>query len=184
MSRVFLVVMDSVGIGGAKDADRFFNQDRPDSGANTIAHIAQACAEGLANEGRDGPMRLPTLEGLGLGAAVRASSEDVLPGFEAQVTGFWAVAHEASMGKDTPSGHWELAGLPVPWDWHYFPDARPAFDKPLVDQITKIGGVDGDTRQLPRLRHTDHPRTRCLAHANGLSDLLHLGRQRVSSRRP
>ncbi|NQY59012.1 phosphopentomutase [Cognatishimia sp.] len=143
MSRVFLVVMDSVGIGGAKDADRFFNQDRPDTGSNTVAHVAQACAEGRANEGRDGPMRLPTLEGLGLGAAVRASSEDVLPGFEAQVTGFWAVAHEASMGKDTPSGHWEFAGLPVPWDWHYFPDARPAFDKSLVDQITKIGGVDG-----------------------------------------
>ena len=143
MSRVFLVVMDSVGIGGAKDADRFFNQDRPDTGSNTIAHIAQACAEGRANEGRDGPMRLPTLEGLGLGAAVRASSEDVLPGFDAHPKGFWAVAHEASMGKDTPSGHWELAGLPVPWDWHYFPDARPAFDKSLVDQITKIGGVDG-----------------------------------------
>ena len=143
MSRVFLVVMDSVGIGGAKDAERFFNQERPDTGSNTVAHIAQACAEGRANEGRDGPMRLPTLEGLGLGEAVRASSEDVLPGFEAQVTGFWAVAHEASMGKDTPSGHWELAGLPVPWDWHYFPDARPAFDKSMVDQITKIGGVDG-----------------------------------------
>ncbi|MEC7300296.1 MAG: phosphopentomutase, partial [Pseudomonadota bacterium] len=46
MARVFLVVMDSVGIGGAPDADRFFNGDVPDTGANTLAHIAQACAAG------------------------------------------------------------------------------------------------------------------------------------------
>ena len=44
MARVFLAVMDSVGIGGAPDADRFFNGKTPDTGANTLAHIAQACA--------------------------------------------------------------------------------------------------------------------------------------------
>ena len=45
MARVFLVVMDSVGIGGALDADMFFNGDVPDTGANTLGHIAKACAE-------------------------------------------------------------------------------------------------------------------------------------------
>ena len=74
MSRAFLVVMDSVGIGGAPDADRFFNGDVPDTGANTVAHIAQACAEGRAEDGRSGPLRLPNLDALGLGAAVRLAS--------------------------------------------------------------------------------------------------------------
>ena len=69
MSRAFLVVMDSVGIGGAPDAGQFFNGESPDTGANTLAHIAQACAEGRAEEGRSGPLRLPNLDGLGLGAA-------------------------------------------------------------------------------------------------------------------
>ncbi|MEE3070633.1 MAG: phosphopentomutase, partial [Pseudomonadota bacterium] len=52
MTRAFLVVIDSVGIGGAPDADRFYNGDLPDTGANTLAHIAQACVEGRAEEGR------------------------------------------------------------------------------------------------------------------------------------
>ena len=54
MARAFLVVMDSVGIGGAPDADQFFNGDIPDTGANTVAHIAQVCAEGNAEDGRSG----------------------------------------------------------------------------------------------------------------------------------
>ena len=61
MSRAFLIVMDSVGIGGAPDADRFFNGDLPDTGANTLAHIAMACAEGRAEEGRSGPLKMPNL---------------------------------------------------------------------------------------------------------------------------
>lgn len=79
MSRAFLAVMDSVGIGGAPDADRFFNGDVPDSGANTLAHIAQACAEGRAEDGRSGPLNLPNLDALGLGAAARLASGDATP---------------------------------------------------------------------------------------------------------
>ena len=63
MSRAFLIVMDSVGIGGAPDAHAFFNDGRPDTGANTVGHIAQAR-----------PPRMPVLDGLGLGAAVRLAS--------------------------------------------------------------------------------------------------------------
>ena len=69
MTRAFLVVMDSAGIGGAPDAETFFNETRPDLGANTLGHIAQACAMGRADEGRSGPLKLPHLVGLGLGAA-------------------------------------------------------------------------------------------------------------------
>jgi phosphopentomutase len=143
MARVFLVVMDSVGIGGAPDADRFFNGDVPDTGANTLAHIAQACAEGRAEEGRSGPLRLPHLDALGLGAAVRLASGEEAPGLTAEPTGTWGAAEEVSPGKDTPSGHWELAGVPVPWDWHYFPDTTPAFPEALVARVCEIAGVEG-----------------------------------------
>ena len=140
--RAFLVVMDSVGIGGAPDAQAFFNGDLPDTGANTVAHIARACAEGLAEEGRSGPLRLPHLDRLGLGAAVRLASGTEAPGLEARPEGLWGAATEASRGKDTPSGHWELAGLPVPWDWHYFPDRRPAFPEDVTRAVCDIAGVD------------------------------------------
>ncbi|TKZ21488.1 phosphopentomutase [Shimia litoralis] len=141
MPRAFLVVMDSVGCGGAPDADLFFNGTRPDTGANTLAHIAQACAEGRAEEGRSGPLSLPNLDRLGLGEAVRLASGDLTPGLDAQPTGFWGAAREHSMGKDTPSGHWELAGVPVPWDWHYFPDTTPAFPADLVCQVCAVAGT-------------------------------------------
>ncbi len=143
MARAFLVVMDSVGIGGAPDADRFFNGDLPDSGSNTLAHIAQACAEGRAETGRSGALHLPYLDALGLGASVRLASGDVTPGLAAVPRGLWAAATELSQGKDTPSGHWELAGVPVPWDWHYFPDAVPAFPTDLTDAVAKFAGTDG-----------------------------------------
>ena len=143
MTRAFLVVMDSVGIGGAPDADSFFNGTRPDTGANTLAHIAQACAEGRAEEGRQGPLHLPTLDALGLGAACRLASGAETPGLAAAPTGLWGVATEVSRGKDTPSGHWELAGLPVPWEWHYFPDATPAFPPGISAEVARIAGTDG-----------------------------------------
>lgn len=143
MSRAFLVVMDSVGIGGAPDADRFFNGDRPDTGANTVAHIARACAEGRAEAGRSGPLHLPNLDALGLGAAVELASGASAPGLGAQPLGLWGAASEVSPGKDTPSGHWELAGLPVPWDWHYFPDTGPAFPEDLARAVAQAAGTEG-----------------------------------------
>jgi len=143
MSRAFLVVMDSVGIGGATDADQFFNGNMPDTGANTLAHIAQACAAGRAEEGRSGPLCLPNLDALGLGAATRFASNAETQGVNADPVGFWAVAEEHSKGKDTPSGHWELAGLPVPWDWSYFPEQRPSFPEELVNEITRVGSIEG-----------------------------------------
>ncbi|MBO9410177.1 MULTISPECIES: phosphopentomutase [unclassified Ruegeria] len=143
MTRAFLVVMDSVGIGGAPDADQFFNGEVPDTGANTLAHIAQACAEGRAEEGRSGPLHLPHLDALGLGAAARLASGADTPGLAAKPTGLWGCAREHSPGKDTPSGHWELAGLPVPWDWHYFPDTQPAFPADLSRAAAEAAGTDG-----------------------------------------
>jgi phosphopentomutase len=138
VSRVFLIVMDSVGCGGAPDATAF-----GDEGANTLAHIAQACADGRAEAGRSGPLRMPNLDSLGLGAAIRLASGAATPGLEAVPSGLWGAATEVSRGKDTPSGHWELAGVPVPWDWTYFPDTVPAFPEDLVAEVCRLAGVSG-----------------------------------------
>lgn len=143
MGRAFLVVMDSVGIGGAPDADTFFNGDVPDTGANTLGHIAQACAAGDAEEGRSGPLNLPALAALGLGPALKAASGLEIDGFDVPLTGKWGAATEVSRGKDTPSGHWELAGLPVPWEWQYFERVEDSFDAELIAQVCALAGSDG-----------------------------------------
>ena len=143
MGRAFLVVIDSVGIGGAPDAGDFFNGNLPDTGANTLGHIAQACAAGKAEEGRSGPLALPNLDRLGLGAALKLASGMEAPGLGATPEGRWGAATEISQGKDTPSGHWELAGLPVPWAWHYFPDETPAFPADLTAEVARLAGTDG-----------------------------------------
>ena len=101
MARAFLIVIDSVGIGGAPDAGQFFNDDVPDTGANTVGHIAQVRADAGT------PLQLPTLDGLGLGAAVTLASGLAATGLNAQPAGAWGAATQVSNGKDTPSGHWE-----------------------------------------------------------------------------
>jgi phosphopentomutase len=58
-------------------------------------------------------------------------------------TGAFAAATETSQGKDTPSGHWELAGVPVPWDWHTFPATPPAFPPEVTARICERAGTDG-----------------------------------------
>ncbi|WP_295509230.1 phosphopentomutase [Sulfitobacter sp.] len=143
MARAFLVVMDSTGIGGAPDADGFFNGAVPDTGSNTIGHIAQACAEGRAEEGRSGPLRLPNLVEMGLGAATALASGLRADSLSGEVRGTWGAATEVSRGKDTPSGHWELAGLVVPWEWHYFKNVTNSFPPQLVAQLAEFAGVDG-----------------------------------------
>ena len=138
MARAFLIVMDSVGCGGAPDAGAF-----GDEGSNTLAHIAQACAAGRAEVVRSGPLQLPNLDRLGLGAAIRLASGAATPGLDAVPKGLWGAATEVSNGKDTPSGHWELAGVPVPWDWTYFPEKVPAFPDDLVAEVCRLAGVSG-----------------------------------------
>ncbi|MDO8882054.1 MAG: phosphopentomutase [Pseudotabrizicola sp.] len=138
MARAFLVVLDSVGCGGAPDAAEF-----GDDGANTLAHIAQACAAGHADKGRSGLLQMPNLDALGLGAAIGLASGADAPGLGAAPVGLWGAATEVSRGKDTPSGHWELAGVPVPWDWTYFPTTEPAFSADLVAEVCRLAGTTG-----------------------------------------
>ena len=130
MTRAFLIVLDSVGIGGAPDADRFASGGVPDTGANTLGHII-----------RDRGLATPTLDALGLRAALALANGQPWDGPAPQ--GLWAAATETSSGKDTPSGHWELAGVPVPWDWHSFPDTHPAFPPDLSARIAQLAGTEG-----------------------------------------
>ncbi len=138
MARAFLIVLDSLGIGGAPDAADF-----GDEGANTLGHIAAHCAAGRANIGREGPLHMPHLDALGLGAALHLASGVKVQGLGALPQGRWGAAREISRGKDTPSGHWELAGVPVPWEWTFFPDQTPAFDDALVALVCRLAGTDG-----------------------------------------
>lgn len=142
MPRAYVIVMDSVGIGGAPDAAQYFNQTTPDTGANTVGHIVQACAQGRAEEGRSGPLTVPFLTQMGLGHALAASSGDRSLEMPEVTLGAWGHAVERSRGKDTPSGHWELAGCQVPFEWHYFTDTQASFPEPLHDKVRALCGVD------------------------------------------
>jgi phosphopentomutase len=142
MTRAFLLVLDSVGIGAAPDAARY-----GDEGSDTVGHVATACASGNADAGdiHRGPLLLPNLARLGLGEACRLATGHVPPALAipAAADGFYACAAERSAGKDTPSGHWEIAGAPVGEDWHYFPDTYPAFPPALVEALCKEAGIPG-----------------------------------------
>ncbi|MBR9841660.1 MAG: phosphopentomutase [Rhodobacteraceae bacterium] len=139
MARAFLVVMDSVGIGGAPDAADFSSGGVPDTGANTVGHIAEWCAR----ERPEGALRLPVLDRLGLGAAVRLASGMEAPGLSAEPEGLWGAATEKGPGKDTPSGHWEMAGHMVPFEWTYFPETVPCFPEDIIAAVCKAAGVEG-----------------------------------------
>lgn len=140
--RAFILVMDSFGIGAAPDADIF-----GDTGADTFGHIAAECAAGRVDrEGvRFGPLHIPNLLALGLGEAHHAATGSYVQGAEAvEITGgFYGAAAEKSAGKDTPSGHWEMAGVPVTFDWGMFPAKEPSFPKELTDALIEQANLPG-----------------------------------------
>ncbi len=140
MKRAFIMVLDSFGIGSSKDAEKF-----GDEGSDTLGHIAEACFEGRANVGREGPLHLPNLTALGLGKAAELSTGRFPPGLDAnaEIIGAYAYASELSSGKDTPSGHWEIAGVPVLFDWGYFSDKENSFPQELLDVLVKRADLPG-----------------------------------------
>ncbi|WP_219012437.1 phosphopentomutase [Shewanella algae] len=140
MKRTIILMLDSFGVGAAGDAAKF-----GDLGSDTFGHIAKECAEGRANDGREGPLKLPNLSRLGLAHAAMESTGQFAPGFDADVEliGAYGHAEELSSGKDTPSGHWEMAGVPVLFDWGYFSDKQNSFPKELTDKILARAGLSG-----------------------------------------
>lgn len=134
MRRVILIVLDSFGIGGAPDAASFGDQ-----GADTLATIACFYAD------KQTPLKLPNMLALGLAQAAHCASGSLPAGLSADtpLRGLWGAASEVSKGKDTPSGHWEIAGLPVPFDWGYFPQNIPAFPEELTNTIIREARLNG-----------------------------------------
>jgi phosphopentomutase len=152
MPRAFLFILDSFGIGNAPDAAAF-----GDDGANTFLHIADRM-----------PLYLPHMASLGLGlAAQSAGGRNPFP--DAKLLGCWGHAREVSQGKDTITGHWEIAGVPVPFAWHYYPDTAHSFPQSLLDEIIKRA-------KLPGLL--------CGTHASGTKVIEDFGDEHVRSGKP
>lgn len=138
--RALLLVADSLGVGSLPDAAQY-----GDAGADTFGHIAEACARGAAGLGRSGPLRLPVLARLGLPQAAAAARGAPVAGFAGlpEPVARWGHAAERSVGKDTVSGHWEMAGQPVVEDWGYFTAERDSMPATLLDELARRGGVPG-----------------------------------------
>ncbi|MBB4066467.1 phosphopentomutase [Gellertiella hungarica] len=168
MARAFLFVMDSFGIGGAPDAANY-----GDLGANTLGHIAEFCASGAGDRAdlREGPLKLPNMSALGLLEAARLATGSYPPGMPKpeRVFGLHGAASETSRGKDTPSGHWEIAGTPVDFDWGYFPREGDAFSPELVAAIceeARLPGILGN------------------CHASGTDIIARLGEEHIRTGKP
>ncbi|KAF0124680.1 MAG: phosphopentomutase, partial [Xanthobacteraceae bacterium] len=151
---------DSVGIGASADAARY-----GDEGSDTLGHVAAWFAE------RALPFALPHLDRLGLGAAALASTGRLPPGLTAEgpFAGRWGHAVETSRGKDTPSGHWEIAGVPVTFDWGYFPQTVPCFPVSLTDALIRAAGLPGILGNR---------------HASGTEIIARLGEEHVRTGKP
>ena len=105
--RAVILVLDGVGIGAAPDADRY-----GDAGSDTLGHVARAV----------GGMTLPNLEHAGLGRI--AALDGVAP--VAAPAGGWGIMCPASAGKDSTTGHWEIAGVRLERPFPTYPDGFPA----------------------------------------------------------
>ncbi len=132
MSRVIILVMDSFGIGGAPDAEKF-----GDLGADTFGHIVDTFPD----------IKIPNLVSLGLLKAANAASGNKrkLDDWDAKINVPSKYGHcrEVSCAKDTSSGHWELAGVPVVNPWGYFKPEYPSFPQELIDRICDRAGLKG-----------------------------------------
>lgn len=161
MGRAIIAVLDSFGIGATADAERF-----GDEGADTFGHIAKYRAESA-----DGQLKLPNLAKLGLFHAGRDSTGSFAAGADesVEVIGAYGFAEELSSGKDTPSGHWEIAGVPVLFDWGYFTEKENTFPQDLLDKLIEradLPGVIGN------------------CHASGTTIIAELGDEHVRTGKP
>lgn len=142
MPRAFIILLDSFGIGASDDAATY-----GDTGADTLRHIAEFCLTGKADiKGvRQGKLNIPNLTRLGLNGAAIASQGKPIPGLatDVTITGAYGCAVENSRGKDTPSGHWEIAGVPVDFEWGIFPPDYPSFPEVLVKELCERGNLPG-----------------------------------------
>ena len=144
MKRTIIIILDSFGVGCSADSDKY-----GDKGSDTLGHIVDMClagtAKGTINRGKK-PLTLPNLSRLGLQKLSEESRGKALShglGYCGDIKGAYGYGIETSKGKDTPSGHWEIAGVPVMFDWGYFPKTIPSFPAALTEAFIKRTGVPG-----------------------------------------
>ena len=152
MPRTFLLILDSFGIGGAADAAAF-----GDEGANTLGHICDHMA-----------LTVPHMASLGLGLAAQGATGRN-PLADVPLIGRWGHASEVSRGKDTITGHWEIAGVPLQFDWGYFPHTVPAFPVDFLRELTERSKVPGFL---------------ALNHASGTQVIEDFGVEHIASGKP
>jgi phosphopentomutase len=139
MKRSIILVLDSLGLGSTKDSHLY-----GDTGADTLGHIIESCDSNSANNSeRNGPLVIPNLIRWGLGEAAIASRKKPLPISRVEPQGAFGYAKEVSAGKDTPSGHWEICGLPVPFEWGTFPKTENCFPESLLLSLIEEGKIGG-----------------------------------------
>lgn len=160
MPRALVIVLDSFGIGAAADARAF-----GDAGADTLGHIAEHRLDG------GNPLSLPNMARLGLFHAHRASTGRLAAGITLpdQLDGAWGYAKEISSGKDTPSGHWEMAGVPVCFEWGYFRNKADSFPEDFLDEL---------------IRRADLPGVVGNCHASGTEIIARLGVEHIETGKP
>ena len=140
--RVFLIVLDGVGIGELPDADEF-----GDRGANTLKHVAEAA----------GGLRVPNLERLGLGRVCEARGVKTT-----DPRGAYGRLAERSKGKDSTTGHWELAGLVLEQPFPTYPNGFPTA---MLDRWSErvergwIGNVAASGTEIIERLGPEHERT-------------------------
>ncbi len=161
MTRAIWLVLDSLGLGAAPDA-----ADYGDEGADTFGHIAAACAAAVR-----GPLRLPNFTRLGLPQAHAAAHGQAAAGFEdlPDAEGLWGYAVERARGKDTPSGHWETAGVVLTEPFGVFARARHSFPRDLLRALIEQAGLPGVLGNC---------------HASGTEIIQRLGEEHLCSGRP
>jgi phosphopentomutase len=124
----YLIVLDSVGIGAAPDAAEY-----GDAGASSIAHTAEAV----------GGLHLPVLQSMGLGNIPGLLPDGIpiqgVPPTKTPRAGYGAM-RERSRGKDTTTGHWEMAGIVLEKPFHTFPPGPPSFPSELLDAFVRRTG--------------------------------------------
>ena len=160
MARAIILVLDSFGIGATSDAESF-----GDTGSDTLGNIARE----RAAAGK--PLQLPNLAKLGLFHAGQESTGEFAAGVDTdvEIVGAYGHAAELSSGKDTPSGHWEIAGVPVLFDWGYFTGKTDTFPPELLEKFIERGKLPGVLGNC---------------HASGTTIIAELGEEHVRTGKP
>ncbi|MBP9743176.1 MAG: phosphopentomutase [Burkholderiales bacterium] len=158
--RAIVIVLDSFGSGALPDANKF-----SDAGSNTLGHIDEYCAKNNLS------FEIPNLLKLGLGRIYTAIHNQSLNCDNSNylVHGAYAACKELSSGKDTTSGHWEIAGYPVLFEWGYFTNPQHSFPQQLLNKIIAKSGISGYLGNC---------------HASGTEILRQLGDEHIKTNKP